>query len=419
MHVVGLTHNSTMVRVLAVASAKGGVGKTTTTAALGVTLAETDSRVVVVDTDLGMANLATALGVDADGATVHDVLAGQAEPAAATYEGPAGLAVVPGDTDLAAFPDADPANLRTVLDAFDDADYVLLDTGAGLSHDTVLPLGLADEVVLVTDTDPNAVGDTEKTRQVVDRLGGSVAGVVVTQVDSAETDGDAPDVPDVVDAIDAPVLGTVPASPLVGEAETDDPFSLSDPDSPVAAAYRRLARELTNETIPEPASDARTADTTASNDDTDAEPPSDSEPVVSEESDATETTDDDEIGKADDGTGEDDEADVAVQDAPENPLTEDEHSSESSDHETLVPDAEEETPPTTSEAAESDEDDGVYTTSLVDEAEVDDTSAESGDPGDVDDGTEVADDSADATEEEDDDSDDDGGRSGLLGRLLG
>lgn len=412
MHVVGLTHNSTMVRVLAVASAKGGVGKTTTTAALGVTLAETDSRVVVVDTDLGMANLATALGVDADGATVHDVLAGRAEPAEATYEGPAGLTVVPGDTDLAAFPDADPANLRTVLDAFDDADYVLLDTGAGLSHDTVLPLGLADDVLLVTDTDPNAVGDTEKTRQVVDRLGGSVAGVVVTQVDAAETDGDAtdvPEVPDVVDAIDAPVLGTVPASPLVGEATGDDgPFSLSDPGSPVATAYRRLARALTDEAIPEPASTAGAADTTASNDDADAEPSSDSEPVAGE--------------YGGDGNVSDDVAETTVDDEEDE---EEEKADETGeDDDTLVPDAEEGTTPATSEADEAGEDDGVYTTSLVDEAEADDASAEPGDSEESDDGTGVADDVADADASDDDsddsdDSNDDGGRSGLLGRLLG
>ncbi|WP_048077986.1 AAA family ATPase, partial [Halorubrum sp. AJ67] len=80
-----------MATVYAVASAKGGVGKTTTTAALATILAESGADVVAIDADLGMANLASAVGVTPGETTIHDVLADEAEPAAAVREGPSGL----------------------------------------------------------------------------------------------------------------------------------------------------------------------------------------------------------------------------------------------------------------------------------------------------------------------------------------
>ena len=405
MHVVGLTDNSTMARVIAVASAKGGVGKTTTTAALGATLAETGTNVVAVDADLGMANLGTAVGVDVDGATVHDVLAGRADASDATYEGPAGLSVVPGETDLAAFPDADPSKLGTVLEAFDDADYVLLDTGAGLSHDTVLPLGLADEVVLVTDTAPNAVGDTEKTRQVVDRIGGSVAGVVVTQADPARTMGDN-DAIDAVDAIGAPVLATVPASPVVAEAAAaDEPLSVSEPTSAVAAAYRQLARELTDEQILE--RDVEDAETVTPDDVFDDGPIADGDDVAVDDSDESDADVDDS-----------DEAVSAGDVPPEDDTESGGDTQDEDDVDALVPDAESdvstaETATDVEETERADDgtddtaaEDGVYTTPLVDEAE---SSGGSADPA-ADDETQM---------DEDDEEDDDDERSGFLGRLLG
>ncbi|EJN59595.1 nucleotide-binding protein [Halogranum rubrum] len=382
-----------MVRVIAVASAKGGVGKTTTTVALGTTLAAAGHRVVAVDADLGMANLGTVLGIDADGVTIHDVLAGRADVSQATYEGPNGLSVVPGDTDLSAFPEADPAKLRTVLDGFDEADYLLVDTGAGLSHDTVLPLGLADEVLLVTDTDPNAVGDTEKTRQVVERLGGTVAGVVVTRVDGDDADGLTS-----LDALDAPVLATIPVAPRLTESTVAHSQFTPDTTSTVATAYRQLARELTGEEIPEPSVDEgpEATDENAAVETTELE---------------TETTPDADAPPVDDG----EDAEHGDDDSTAADTTEDSAASTDSE-DALVPEAEatgvSETTEATeeTEAAEATEEtdapsDGVYSTSLVGEAER----------------TEVADASAGSEADESEESEDADGekRTGFLSRLLG
>jgi septum site-determining protein MinD len=230
-----------MGRVYAVASAKGGVGKTTTTANLGVALAAAGHRVVAVDADLGMPNLGRMLGLSPDGPTLHDVLAGEADPLAAVYEGPRGLAVVPGTATLDAYATADPRTLRPLVSALaDEYDVVLVDTGAGLSHDTVLPLGLADAVLLVSTPSPDALGDTDRTRQLADRVGVPVAGLLLTRVDTEAVDVDA-----LVSDFGVDLLDVVPEDPSV-EAATSagDPVVVSDADSPAAAAYRAVADAL-------------------------------------------------------------------------------------------------------------------------------------------------------------------------------
>jgi septum site-determining protein MinD len=242
-----------MGRVYAVASAKGGVGKTTTTANLGAALAATDASVAVVDADLGMPNLGGAFGVAAE-STVHDALAGDADASAAVREGVGDVAVLAGSDDIEDFRSADPAGLCGVVsDLAAEYDYVVLDGGAGLNHDSLVPISVADEVVLVTGTGRDAHGDTAKTRTVADRLGTPVAGVVVGRVAADAS----PDLTGVDGLEDLPVLGVVPESPAVAEGtEAGEPVVLSAPEDPAAGAYRRIAWELTGEPSLAPDGDA-------------------------------------------------------------------------------------------------------------------------------------------------------------------
>jgi len=232
-------------RVYAVASGKGGVGKTTTVANLGAVLAAGGHETVVVDADLGMGNLAGALGVDADGGpTVHDVLAGRATAVEARREGPVDLGVLPASDALDDFGTANPSNLRALLDGLDEvgAEVVFVDTSAGLSHDSVEPLRVADEVLLVSTPERGALGDTAKTRDVAGRFGTPMAGAVVTRV-TPETDLDV-----VADRLGVPIRGSIPDDPAVSTAaETGDPLVVAAPDAPATDAYRRLAVDLTGD----------------------------------------------------------------------------------------------------------------------------------------------------------------------------
>jgi septum site-determining protein MinD len=264
-----------MGRVYAVVSAKGGVGKTTTAANLAAALAAAGPRVAVVDGDLGMANLAGALGVEVGEVTLHDVLAGDdgapdgvAGIDAAIHEGPHGLAVVPGSPALDAFSRADPERLESVLDDLAAAyDYVVLDTGAGLSTDTVAPLTFVDEILLVSTPTRDALGDTDKTRQVAERLGVTVAGAALLRADPAAAESDA-----VVDSLDVGVLGTVPDAEEIRRAsEAGEPLTTFAPGSPAAAAFASLAAALTGEHVAAPTADDGDAAPDAAGDADDAD----------------------------------------------------------------------------------------------------------------------------------------------------
>ena len=243
-----------MPTVYAVASAKGGVGKTTTAAGLATALAAAGESVVVVDGDVGSPALADTLGVSPGAVTLHDVLAGRAEPAAAVVDGPTGLRVVPGDPSLEAFAAADPAGLEAVVTAFEDASSVVVDTGAGLTHATARVLALADETLLVTTSDPRAVTATEKTRALTTRLGGHVAGTVLVRAgnededgETAESGGDSETAESrSLEGLETPVLARVPEDSTVDAAVTaGESLVAFDPSAPASVAYRRLAATLT------------------------------------------------------------------------------------------------------------------------------------------------------------------------------
>lgn len=221
--------------VLTVAGGKGGVGKTTTAINLGAVLQENGYDAVVVDADLGMANLGEMLRVTQE-TTIHDVLAGTATVSGALSDAPGGLTIIPGEQSLEAFADADPAKLRKVIKTLQNSfDVVLVDTGAGVSHETAVPLGLADGILLVTTPDDVAVNDTTKTAELADRVDGHVVGVLAARV-TEDTDVTA-----IADLFDHPILGVVPVD---HEATREEPHTVNAPESDSAEAYTELATQL-------------------------------------------------------------------------------------------------------------------------------------------------------------------------------
>lgn len=233
--------------LFAIASGKGGVGKTTTVINLGVGLRRAGRSVALVDADLGMANLGSMLGVAGE-PTLHDVLAGDATVEEALIEEADGFGILTGREELAAYRDADPRRLGDVLEALGDGyDYVLVDTGAGMVHEEVLPLGLADGVVLVSSPDSAAVGDTRKTAELVELASGAVAGVVVTKAVSST------DARTVASRVGGELLGVIPDDPTVRESTTAGrPLELVDPDAPAVAAYRELGMAITGGSVGSP-----------------------------------------------------------------------------------------------------------------------------------------------------------------------
>ncbi|MFC4448543.1 cell division ATPase MinD [Halorussus aquaticus] len=274
--------------VYAIASGKGGVGKTTTAINLGAMLADRDHSVVVVDTDLGMANLADFLDFEIETPTLHEVLAGEAAFEDAIYRAPGDIDVLPSATDIEAFVKSDPANLEAVVaDLREKYDYVLLDTGAGVSYDTLVPLALADAVLLVATPDVASVRDTAKTGELAERVESEVRGAVLTQRSSDILNAD-----DVEETLGTDVLAVVPQDEAVPMGiDAGRPLAAFAPNAPAGQAYRELAAVLTGDADPDPELDLA--------DDTDGE----DDPESADEDGASEPTDSDDELDADPFTG--------------------------------------------------------------------------------------------------------------------
>lgn len=247
--------------VFAIASGKGGVGKTTTVVNVAASMAEAGRDVVVVDFDLGMANVSDFLDFDRPPRNLHDVLAGDANPGEAVADAPGGFSVLPGGTELEDFGKADPANLRDVIETLSEHfDVVLVDTGAGLSHDTAVPLGVADQVLLVTTAQAASVANTRKTRDLAERLGGDVEGIIITRVGGGASES----TQEIQGQFDVPILGSIPEDRATGEAaKAGDPLLLYAPDSPATQSYRELAYDLIGESLPLDFRDGASDDTDA------------------------------------------------------------------------------------------------------------------------------------------------------------
>lgn len=149
-------------RIITVTSGKGGVGKTNVLVNLAIALQQRGHRVVVVDADLGLANVDILLGMQPE-FTLQHVLDGERQLREVVTVGPAGLRVVPGCNGIPRIADLSARKRRELLQSFSmletDADFILIDTAAGLGRSVVQFALAADEVVIITTPEPSAVTD--------------------------------------------------------------------------------------------------------------------------------------------------------------------------------------------------------------------------------------------------------------------
>ena len=150
------------VRVLSFTSGKGGVGKTHIVVNLAYALQQLGARVMVLDADFGLANVDVLLGLTPPFNLQH-VLEGQKELADILLQGPAGMTILPASTGVCEVARLNEANRFRLLDALDDLhddfDYVLVDTGAGISNNVIYFNLAAQDIVVVATPEPTSLMD--------------------------------------------------------------------------------------------------------------------------------------------------------------------------------------------------------------------------------------------------------------------
>jgi flagellar biosynthesis protein FlhG len=246
-------------RTIAFTSGKGGVGKSSLVLNAGLALARRGRRVVLLDGDLGLANLTVLLGL-APRFDLRHVIAGERRLPEIVVRGPFGLRLVPagsGVAELAALDgDARATLLADLGEISATADYLLIDTGAGIG-DTVLSLVQAsDEAIVVTRPEPTALADAYALMKVVLARHGNYPFHVL--VNLARDDAEGRQVHDALAQILMRFVGyrpgfagCVPADPVVGKATVEQsPFVIAAPRSPAARALDGLAAALTGAPAP-------------------------------------------------------------------------------------------------------------------------------------------------------------------------
>jgi flagellar biosynthesis protein FlhG len=252
-------------KVVAVTSGKGGVGKTFVSANLAAALAKRGLRVLVLDADLGLANLDVVLNLYPK-VTLHDVFQGKAKLEDAIVKAPGGFSVLLAGSGMVEYSrlttDVRGEFLNIMAGLVPHYDIVLLDTGAGISDVVLFAVSLASEVIVVATPEPTSLTDAYATIKVlVGQQKRQIIRMVINQT-ARLGDGRAITVQlqQVLDrfvttepgrSIKLVHMGDIPADPSVRQAVMRRQLLVQNaPGCPASLAVTQLAQKIQETVIP-------------------------------------------------------------------------------------------------------------------------------------------------------------------------
>jgi septum site-determining protein MinD len=250
-----------MAKVLVVTSGKGGVGKTTSTAALGAALAQAGEKVVVVDFDVGLRNLDLVMG--AERRVVFDlinVVHGVAKLPQALIRDKRldTLWLLPASQTRDKDALTEEGVAKVIEQLREQFDWVICDSPAGIERGAILAMRHADMAVIVTNPEVSSVRDSDRiigmldSRTVKAEKGERIdKHLLVTRYDAGRAArGEMLSIDDVLEILSTPLLGIIPESQEVLRASNvGTPVTLSNAASAPARAYIEAAQRLKGESV--------------------------------------------------------------------------------------------------------------------------------------------------------------------------
>jgi septum site-determining protein MinD len=248
-----------LAKIIVITSGKGGVGKTTSTAAIGAGLAMRGKKTVVIDFDVGLRNLDMIMGCERR--VVFDfinVIQGDAKLNQALIKDRRleNLAVLPTSQTR----DKDALTREGVEKVLNDLrnefDYIICDSPAGIERGAHLAMYFADEAVVVTNPEVSSVRDSDrvigllssKTRRAEKGETPPKPHLLLTRYDPARvTKGDMMKVEDVLEILSIPLLGIIPESPTILKASNTGTPVIFDEASNAGKAYADAVSRLMGE----------------------------------------------------------------------------------------------------------------------------------------------------------------------------
>jgi septum site-determining protein MinD len=250
-----------MGRLVVVTSGKGGVGKTTSTAALGAALARSGRRVAVVDFDVGLRNLDLVMGAERQ--VVFDltnVVQGTARLSQALIPDPRldTLYLLPASQIRGKEALTEDGVARVIAELRDQFDWVICDSPAGIERGAMLAMRFADEAIIIVNPEISSVRDSSRILGLVDsrplkvETGGHLdRHLLITRFDPQRVAcGEMLSIDDIRAILPVPLLGIIPESEEVLRASNlGAPLTVCARDSDVSRAYVDAARRITGDRI--------------------------------------------------------------------------------------------------------------------------------------------------------------------------
>ncbi|MCU0465407.1 MAG: septum site-determining protein MinD [Anaerolineae bacterium] len=241
-------------KVVTVTSGKGGVGKTTSTANLGMGLARLGKRVVMIDADIGLRNLDIVMGLE--NRIVYDlvdVVEGRAKvkQAMIKHKQFPDLYLIPAaqTRDKSAVSPADMVQLCNELRK--EFDFIIIDSPAGIERGFRNALAPSDDILIVTNPEVSAVRDADRVIGLIEAENKGPARLILNRVKmELVRKGEMMSADDVTDILGIKLIGIVPDDEgVVSASNSGSPVVLNE-NSRSGQAYRDIARRLTGEDVP-------------------------------------------------------------------------------------------------------------------------------------------------------------------------
>ena len=251
------------IKVIAVSGGKGGVGKTNVSLNTSIALAQQGKKVLVLDADLGLANVDVMLGLRVQRNISH-VLSGECELDDIIIEGPGGIKIIPATSGTQSMVDLTPSEHAGLIRAFSDMqtefDVLIVDTAAGIS-DMVLSFARASQdVMLVVCDEPTSITDCYALMKLLSRDHGVFKFKVVANMVRSPKEGEQlfaklTKVTDRFLDVALELVAVVPFDENIRKAVRKQKAIVDAfPDSPASKAFASLARKVISWPIPHQAS---------------------------------------------------------------------------------------------------------------------------------------------------------------------
>lgn len=235
-----------MTRIIAIASGKGGVGKTTVVTNLTLALAQLGKKTIAIDADLDMANLELAFGMEGRPITLQDVLNGEAKIEDAIYEIEKNAEFIPAGISPSQFKRVDPEKLAGVIEEIAEKyDVVLLDCPAGIGKDTIACFSACKETILIITPEPMSTTDAYKTSIAAHKMDSDVIGIILNMVQGAK--GELKD-KEISSLLNVPILAIIKEDKEVNESIINGKTLVKyNPLNESAISIKKLAADLVGE----------------------------------------------------------------------------------------------------------------------------------------------------------------------------